>query len=178
MSIPADKVPVVCPQCDKRLMVPAGTIGKQGRCPSCKSVFTLEQLYEAEATSASPGFANNNYSFATAPAKTSSVYSDDDFKDEYALQAAPALPPPQFSQANVNQMAVDYDRNYAPSSSGDGSFWNGSILGGVVTMLIAVVWFFGGLFLLNRIFIWPPIMFIIGLITCVKGLLSGNVSGE
>lgn len=53
----------------------------------------------------------------------------------------------------------------------------GGVLGGLGMMIIAVVWFFvayeGGV-----IFFYPPILFIIGLVGLIKGLIDGNVSGE
>src|SRR5688572_25477760 len=65
MSSGIEKAAVVCPTCDKKLLVPAASLGKQGRCPACQSVFTLEQLYEAE-----PAPAPNQYD-AFAPAGNS-----------------------------------------------------------------------------------------------------------
>lgn len=174
MSLGDDKVPVVCPQCDKRLMVPAGTIGKQGRCPACKNVFTLEQLFEAEHAGATAGAYGAPPTFAS-----NSPYADDDFKGDYQLQAAPPTPTPTVTHTDFQQMATNYSGNYQPrSSDGSGGFWNGSVLGGIALMVIACVWFFGALFLADRIFFYPPIMFIIGLVTVVKGLMSGNLAGE
>lgn len=184
MSFGDDKVPVVCPQCDKRLQVPSSTLGKQGRCPACKNVFTLEQLFEAEAAAPAgdgynAGFANNDPFGAATGTATKSAYDDDDFKGDYQLQSAPPPPTPAVTHADFQQMAANYNGNYAPRSSDtEGGFWNGSVLGGIALMVIACVWFFGALFLANTIFIYPPIMFIIGLVTVVKGLLSGNLAGE
>jgi hypothetical protein len=38
-------------------------------------------------------------------------------------------------------------------------------------MLVAVVWFFGGL-AAGYIFFYPPVMFVLGLIAVIKGLLD------
>ena len=51
------------------------------------------------------------------------------------------------------------------------------VLGGVIMILIAVVWFVLGL-MANRIFFYPPILFCIGIFAIVKGLLEGNYSGR
>jgi hypothetical protein len=183
MSFGDDKVAVVCPQCDKRLMVPAGTIGKQGRCPACKNVFTLEQLFEAEPAAApagfDAGFGNNNFAFgAPAATATKSAYDDDDFKGDYQLQAAPPAPTPTVTPAQFNQMVTNYNGNYAPRSRDtEGTFWNGSVLGGIAMMLIGAVWLVGGL-AVGLIFWYAPVLFIIGLVTTVKGLMSGNLAGE
>ena len=47
----------------------------------------------------------------------------------------------------------------------------GQVLGGIGMMVGALVWFFGAL-ALGVIFIYPPILFVIGLATMIKGFLS------
>ncbi|MBS2099559.1 hypothetical protein [Carboxylicivirga linearis] len=51
------------------------------------------------------------------------------------------------------------------------------VLGGVVMITIAIVWFFGGL-AAGYIFYYPPILFIIGLVAVVKGIMDGNLAGK
>jgi hypothetical protein len=46
---------------------------------------------------------------------------------------------------------------------------NGQIYSGILTMTIAVLWFFGGL-LVGIIFFFPPIMFIGGMIALINGI--------
>lgn len=55
----------------------------------------------------------------------------------------------------------------------EGKVANGGILGGLAAMVIAVVWFVVGL-AADRIFIYPPILFILGLIGLIKGLVSAG----
>jgi len=50
---------------------------------------------------------------------------------------------------------------------------NSGVGGGILAMFIAVVWFILGL-LNNWIFYYPPILFIIGLIAFIKGLVGGD----
>ena len=50
------------------------------------------------------------------------------------------------------------------------------MLGGVAMMVIAAVWFFGGL-AADIIFFYPPILFVIGLYGLVKGLVKGSLAG-
>ncbi len=45
-------------------------------------------------------------------------------------------------------------------------------------MILAVAWFVLGLLLLNRIFFYPPIMFVIGLVAFLKGLFSAMTGGD
>lgn len=51
------------------------------------------------------------------------------------------------------------------------------VLGGLVMMGIAAAWFFLGL-KANRIFFYPPVLFLMGLYAFFKGLMTGNMSGE
>ena len=50
---------------------------------------------------------------------------------------------------------------------------NPSILGGLAAMIGAVVWFVVGWFM-GYIFFYPPILFILGLIGFVRGLMNGE----
>jgi hypothetical protein len=45
------------------------------------------------------------------------------------------------------------------------------ILGGLGLMLLAIVWFFGGL-AAGIIFFYPPVLFIIGIVAVVRGLFN------
>ena len=48
--------------------------------------------------------------------------------------------------------------------------FNGSVVGGAIAMLVAVVWFVVGFFA-GWVFFYPPILFIIGLIGFVRSLI-------
>ncbi|HQQ98670.1 MAG TPA: hypothetical protein PLX35_15470, partial [Cyclobacteriaceae bacterium] len=50
-------------------------------------------------------------------------------------------------------------------------------LGGIIMIVVAVVWFFVGLYN-DIIFFYPPILLLIGIYTLVKGLAKGNMTGE
>jgi hypothetical protein len=52
---------------------------------------------------------------------------------------------------------------------------NGSVLGGLLAMVGAVVWFVAGL-AADVIFFYPPILFIVGLVGVIRGLASSNDS--
>jgi len=51
------------------------------------------------------------------------------------------------------------------------------IVGGLVMMIIAAIWFFAGLSA-GIIFYYPPILFLIGLFALFKGAITGNISGK
>ncbi len=65
------------------------------------------------------------------------------------------------------------DTTAQPSRSLEGKVFNGGVVGGLIAMLIAVVWFVGGL-MADIIFFYPPILFIIGLVGFIKGLVSNE----
>jgi hypothetical protein len=48
---------------------------------------------------------------------------------------------------------------------------NSGIAGGLLMMFIAVVWFFGGL-MVNVLFWYPPVLFVIGIIAVIKGIVD------
>jgi hypothetical protein len=50
---------------------------------------------------------------------------------------------------------------------------NSGVIGGLLTMLIAIVWFVAGL-AADRIFFYPPILLVFGLIATIKGLFGGE----
>jgi hypothetical protein len=180
MSLAPAKMPVGCPQCGKQLMVPVSAAGKQGRCPSCSNVFVLPALVAAEEVEdelrlqplAGDPFGQNmqvsNHQLqATAP-------------QAYAPQAY-APPAGGYGQPAAQEAPFQVPNPYAPAAypqknAQEGGGWDASMVGGIVMMLGAVVWFVGGLFF-DIIFFYPPILFIIGLVAFFRGMLSGNVSG-
>ena len=62
---------------------------------------------------------------------------------------------------------------FAPEKAG----LRAGVLGGLLMMLIAVVWFVGG-YAAGYIFYYPPILFLIGVYALIKGLATGNVSRQ
>jgi len=51
------------------------------------------------------------------------------------------------------------------------------VLGGIAMIVIAVIWFVLG-HMAGRIFIYPPILAVIGIFAVVRGLSEGNLAGE
>lgn len=51
---------------------------------------------------------------------------------------------------------------------GFGSISSG-VSGGVLLMVVAALWFFAGIVVANRIYIYPPVMFVIGVLAMIKG---------
>ena len=51
------------------------------------------------------------------------------------------------------------------------------VLGGVIMIVIAVVWFVLGL-MADRIFFYPPVLLCFGIFAVIKGLIQGNFTGR
>lgn len=107
-----------------------------------------------------------------APAQAANPFAEQDGGD---LRLAPADPLP------ASQSLTPAYSPFAPTASTpdpySGSFgtekrgMDAGILGGMGLMLLAVVWFFGGL-AFDIIFFYPPILFIIGIVAVVRGLFN------
>jgi hypothetical protein len=69
----------------------------------------------------------------------------------------------------------DDERRGQRIASERGSFGsvNAGVIGGILMMLIAVVWFIGGL-AVGYIFYYPPVLLVIGFIAMIKGFANRN----
>jgi len=143
---------VTCGQCGTQLNVPVTLAGKQGRCLKCQGVVDIPFSY-------------------AAPTSQPMMASLLDEADEYRLSAPsqPTMPALDLSNyAPKGPAAKSYDGVF----SGENWGLDAGVLGGMGLMLLAVVWFFGGLFLLDRFFIYPPIMFVVGFVACIRGAFT------
>ena len=51
------------------------------------------------------------------------------------------------------------------------------VVGGIIMIVVAIVWFFAGL-AADRIFFYPPVLLCIGIYALIKGLADGNFVGK
>lgn len=83
--------------------------------------------------------------------------------------------PPRAKRKNTGSStpALRGNGNEAPAaySRSGGAGTNGSVVTGILMMVGAAVWFFGGL-AVGVIFFYPPVLFVLGFIALVKGLMS------
>lgn len=87
--------------------------------------------------------------------------------------AAPQGLPPRAKRKNTGSSAPSLrgTGNEAPAAySRPSGGTDGSVLTGILMMVGALVWFFGAL-ALGWIFWYPPVMFVLGFITLVKGIM-------
>jgi hypothetical protein len=122
---------------------------------------------------AQPGFGQPSPGYGNQPAFPNGGFGGG---DEGELRMAPleTAPPSSFGGAPfMNSPSNEaLGKAYVPpqpqSGSGEGI---GTLLAGIGMMVGAVVWFVGGL-MFDIIFFYPPILFILGLVACVKGGLA------
>lgn len=165
-SASSEKFRVDCPHCRKKLRVPPGMRGKTAKCPSCQGMMTVPAMDVAE------------------PPVIMAEEVDD-------LRLQPAAPRPSAPQddplaafnISSESMTQRAHRLTAADEGGGGVFapekkgLDAGMIGGALMMIIAVVWFIVG-WAAGVIFFYPPILFIIGLFGFLKGLFTGNVTGN
>jgi hypothetical protein len=138
-------IAVTCFGCSRTMNVKDDFAGRRALCPFCKA--------EVQVPEREPPREADQYPLAAD--ERDSRLDFDDRDDE--PRRRPRL--------------RDHDEDIEVRKKGSGVS-SGSVLTGVLMMVGALVWFFGAL-ALGRIFFYPPILFIVGLVTFIKGL-AGN----
>lgn len=187
---------IACSGCGAEVAVSRAHVGKKGRCPQCKTVFPILEpaaVTSIEAVAPADLQPISAWPVATVPpqamptpaanyGKPSSPFGNPGLEngsgyssvqnDEMRLAPVASAPttgtaafPYQDSHHNPYQAPPS-----APAQSGGGET-TGSILAGIGMMVGAVVWFVAGLFF-DRIFFYPPILFILGLVAFVRGMVN------
>ena len=168
MSATAEKMPVQCPQCGKQLMVPASSGGKQGRCPQCSHVFTVPAwMQEVEADEDLRLAPMANDPLASLP-PASGYQLQPQAANPYAPGVNPYAPSAQTATANPEKYNHAFGLEQRAFDAG--------IIGGILLMVVSVIWFVAGLFF-DIIFFYPPILFLIGLAAFIRGLYK-TVAGS
>ena len=167
-------IEIVCTSCQRRLSVPGSAAGKKVKCP-CGVVTAVASAGSAAPTpmpSNDPFGMPENDPFGMPADENPFAAPADEFGEtpyattgsgEYGMTSAPA-----YMSAPKPRKKSKRKKTSAPASTGPDM---GQVLGGIGMMVGALVWFFGAL-ALGRIFFYPPILFIIGLVTMIKGFMS------
>lgn len=158
MSVVADpRTQVACPGCQMQLSVPISGAGKSARCPSCQNTFVI-QTYGSQSY-------GNPYGIPPQPERPPvATPPQNPFAD------LPSFPPAESMSARAQ--ATSQGGSFAPEKAG----LRAGVVGGLLMMALAAVWFFGGL-AVGYIFFYPPILFIVGLVGLLKGIFDGNLAG-
>lgn len=164
-----DRVVVLCPGCSKELRLPANARGRRGKCPACQTVFQIPldaPLWSAtQARSAPPPLPDGLPAIPVNDAPPPIPVGDGSTFPDLASE------PPKLSKLpEASSSKSDF---FGPEKT---AFEYG-VVGGIAMMVIAVVWFVGGL-MCDYIFFYPPVLFIIGLFALIKGLATGNFAGN
>ena len=183
-----EKIRVSCPGCQKQLAVPSRAAGRKVACPACRHQFPISPAEVAAAPQvavppiATPAM-NNGSPLAAAPPiprVPSALPANQTFAPVVADSPAESTSP--FDFAVQDQSPSARARRNAEADNSGGSFamekkgMQMGVVGGIIMMALAGLWFVGGL-AAGYIFFYPPILFVFGLIAFFKGLADGNVAG-
>lgn len=178
-----------CPKCSQRLSVPVSAAGQVTAC-TCGVKIRVPQAPAAPANDpyalpAEYGGVNDLdaleeiglESGSNDPFGSSSLdnqYGLAPLSDASSVNAGAYGTPtgqPAYLQPSKPTGGRKIVRKPSEKESGGGFGINGSVLSGFGMMVGAVVWFFGGL-ALGRLFVYPPILFFIGLFTMISGFFG------
>lgn len=161
-----------CP-CGKKFQVADTFAGKRTKCNSCASPLTVPNPPPPEPEP------EDDYEVVEEPLPVAKAAT---------VRAVPATPPvsklggSRWADKPAPRRVVDDDddrpakpkkkKKRRPSeSSGGGVTVSGGVVAGLFMMLGAVVWLVVGLYF-GWLFFYPPVLFIIGLISLIKGLMG------
>ncbi len=168
--------------CGKALRAKEELAGKKVRCPACSKVMKLpipEATPDDDAASILLADPDTNE-------KKPAVNYSTSFRGENqvppplpptrAIMAKPPpLPPPSLEAKKKKRSRSNKRERYSGIAFEKGWFGdiNSGAIGGILMMVIAVVWFVLG-WLGGVIFFYPPILFVLGFIAFIKGLFGGD----
>lgn len=160
-------ITVLCP-CQNEYRVKDELAGKRIKCPHCKQPVDVPMYDQpVPAAQSDPYDQYSQDSHGTAYA-AGAAFGHQNPDDEYQLQ------PTGIENENPYQPPAQHDGyGPAPTKSHSSGVNGGAIMAGVGMMVGAVIWFVVGM-AAGRIFFYPPILFIFGLVSFVKGLIGSE----
>jgi len=174
-------IPVEC-ACGRTLQLRSDLAGKRVKCPTCGGVLSVPAL-DSDADDAAANMLLEDDGDSPPPPREQQVT---------ARPPSPSAPigPPASRPSYAPPLGDPFDRTSRPVKPAPApkkpvrerrsgvSFeegWFGSLnagmIGGMLMMLIALVWFFGAL-AVGIIFFYPPILFVIGIVAFLRGLFN------
>lgn len=189
-------IAVKCASCQWSGNVSDDLAGKKGRCPKCKNVIPIP------AVDSQPEFVDDDVvddGFEVPPKKETQVKKKAklEFVDDEEEEDRPSKKSRKKSfQSGVEDDDDEYDgssrsrsrrddrddyddrprkkkRKSSEASSEDGQSPAGLIFVGLLMIVGAIVWFVLGL-MNDRIFFYPPILLVLGIISLFKGLMGNS----
>lgn len=155
----------VC-ECGRSLKVKDESAGRKVRCPTCGIVIVVPTPASSE--NAADEAINELLAEGPPPASPPKpMLEEDDARfEEEKRPSLPASKPRSMPPDPTREARVP--RIKKPDSSYSGISIHPQIIIGVLMMVGAVVWFFAGL-AADRIFFYPPILFLLGIGAIIKG---------
>ncbi len=159
-------IPFQC-TCGKNLRVKDELAGRKVRCPGCQGILVVP-FPEMEPVEESEGYgvAEEEAPAPRRKASPSALETEDrlDRPDYRPRREEPELRRERPRRRRKNPRVGAFERGWSGSV-------NGALIGGVLMMVFAVVWFGLGL-MVGFIFFYPPVLFLIGAIVFICGLFS------
>jgi hypothetical protein len=164
-------IPMTC-ACGRSLRIKDEFAGRRAKCPGCGTVLHVPL----------PEVNDEEEPLEVLPAEPPAAEAP----PREAIRAEPPPPepaPPRPSSPKRRNPRRDEprdlpreERKRAPAVAFEEGWFgsiNSGVVGGLLMIIIAVVWFVLGL-MADRIFFYPPILLVIGLIAIIKGLFGGD----
>ena len=163
--------------CGKSLQVKDEHAGRRVRCPACSEILSvpapIPQFEVVEDDEPAPRA-------APIRAKVVERSREDDDEDarprskrkSYDLDDEEEEDRPRKQKKKRSRVKREKPQEHSHFAM-EKSIMNGGVAGGLLAMIIAVVWFVVGL-MNDRIFFYPPILLVVGLIAFFKGLMGGG----
>jgi hypothetical protein len=166
-------IPMTC-ACGRSLRIKDEFAGRQAKCPACGVVLTVprpEAAIEDEALEVLLAEPPPDQAPPRAAVRAEPPPPD-------AGPRPPAERPPRRKRLRDEPRDVPNveKKSRTPAVAFEQGWFgslNAGVAGGLLMMVIAVVWFVLGL-MADRIFFYPPILLVIGLVAVVKGLFGGD----
>lgn len=160
-------IAVECAQCDWKGKVADSKAGKKGKCPTCGEVLLVpaleEEPDEVEAAAAAALLEGEDEPSRGKP------YS---YQTPQPYSLGNNDPPTPIPTPKPQRRAVPIDYKPKEREQRSGIVISSGIIYGLLMMGGAALWFFLGL-AAGRIFIYPPILFVLGIVRLVGGF-TGN----
>lgn len=165
------RIRFACSACEHVIRVPTSHTGRRGKCPRCKGLVRVPGVLrkpdcdETEALDMGSAWiaaeAIESRSGRNA-ARTSGSGSGSAANRKGATASRPRVDEAELAAARARVL----ERSQALASAADLT-----VVGGLLTMVVAALWFFAGL-AADVVFVYAPVMFGAGAIALAKGLVA------
>ncbi len=152
-----------CP-CGRTLRVKDDFAGRRVRCPNCSSILTIPEP-ETE-------YVAGDVVFAETPGDVE--------KEPESKESEVPAPPTVVDRPLIRAPRLAKKRRSSSKRKRERQSWGlpivleQHVIGGLLMIVIAIVWFVAGLIWLKRIYFYPPILLIIGIGTVIWGFMGDD----